>query len=341
MTAQLLLSGADVHCALPANLSPAQAQHFQSIAQYQTPDVRLAQFENVTIDVRGRVFGSEGIIEPWFASQAEFVTRKHEAFQRHRVSASIDPVELPGELLWICDRYASNFYHWIADSLPKLEAAWQAGIRLPLALPANVWQQQFVIESLAAFEGLEIIQLAEGRNVRINALQVVTRASDAERQNPALLQAVTARLRQHFAPEIVAKDKHDLRLWISRASARFRTMANEADLSPVLQRHGFQSVSMEKMPFADQVRLAADASVIAGPHGAGLANMAFMASGGTVLELRQFGRVPDSFFAMANACGHTYCYIECQPAQTDRHPHATDMLVEPGILDAELEEIRA
>ena len=67
-------------------------------------------------------------------------------------------------------------------------------------------------------------------------------------------------------------------------------MCNEREVLQRLRRHGFELLEDRPRPVADQVAAFAEAEMIVGPHGAGLANMAWMSPGSTVVEL-----LPDQF----------------------------------------------
>ncbi len=75
------------------------------------------------------------------------------------------------------------------------------------------------------------------------------------------------------------------RLLISRADAPRRRIANEAEMERVLAPYGFETIVPGQMAFLDQVAAFRDASHVAGPHGAGLANILFCAPGTQVLEV--------------------------------------------------------
>ena len=69
-----------------------------------------------------------------------------------------------------------------------------------------------------------------------------------------------------------------------------------------MTRHGFERVFLEDLSFEEQVRLVGSASVLAGNHGAGLANMAWMLPETIVLELRLRGDSQNNcYFSLASA----------------------------------------
>ncbi len=74
------------------------------------------------------------------------------------------------------------------------------------------------------------------------------------------------------------------KIYISRALAKLRNVKNEADVVALLAECGFETVTLETMPIAEQVALIREAEVIVAPHGAGLANLVF-AQNPKVVEL--------------------------------------------------------
>ena len=90
-----------------------------------------------------------------------------------------------------------------------------------------------------------------------------------------------AALRGLFPPASPARPGR--RLWVSRQDAQVRHLAWESEL--LGQLPGFESVRLSELSPADQLRLASEAAVIAGPHGAGLSLLAFAAPGVRLVEL--------------------------------------------------------
>jgi capsular polysaccharide biosynthesis protein len=164
------------------------------------------------------------------------------------------------------------------------------------------------------------------------------RVAPEARHRPELVERVRQRLRGLYAADAGPPRR---RIHVSRAGARFRRLANESDLGAVLRNHGFEIVHFEALAFADQIRLAAEAQVICGPHGAGLANMMFTQAQCGILELRQLAGTPNCFFALAQALGHRYQVLACDRLQEGQHPHAADIVCAPASLDAALAAITA
>ena len=75
------------------------------------------------------------------------------------------------------------------------------------------------------------------------------------------------------------------RIYVSRALASARRVANEAEVIAALRPFGIEPVTLEGMAVADQARLFAGARLVVGPHGAGFANMVFAPPGAALVEL--------------------------------------------------------
>jgi capsular polysaccharide biosynthesis protein len=73
----------------------------------------------------------------------------------------------------------------------------------------------------------------------------------------------------------------------------------------VLQERGFESHVLEDYSFGRQMKLFMEADVIAGPHGAGLANMLF-AENPLVVELFPETVLKPQFYFLASILGFEY-----------------------------------
>jgi capsular polysaccharide biosynthesis protein len=94
-------------------------------------------------------------------------------------------------------------------------------------------------------------------------------------------------------------------LYISRSRSA-RSLFNEAELEGYLEKRGFRIVHLEDLPFEQQVDLMSHARVVVGPHGAGLANIAFMKPGGKVFEITSGEWLSPAFRRISAASGHDY-----------------------------------
>lgn len=201
-----------------------------------------------------------------------------------QVSQHRDFHHLPGHALMLVVEGSSLFSHWLLDTVPRFHVLEQAGISLDefdhvlVAMKARPFHRE-TIERLGLADGRVVGRQALGPLVSCDAFTHVSEVRQGFVADPFVYDYVA----QLYGVKPAAQPAR--RLWISRAGAGRRRMPNEAELLRVLEEFGFESVRTEDLGVAGAAQLCAEAEVIAGPHGAGLANVAFMPPGGQVLEI--------------------------------------------------------
>lgn len=318
------------------------ARLFSDARVVRSEPVRLKRLVNVRFNEAGEFFLPEGISPDWFASDEAYRRRDATRFERkfNRCSQNPRPFFLAGSHgdaapFWITDRYSHVYYHWLTHALARLEAVVQAGFSGTLLLPHWIAQLSFVRESLEAYPGIEP-QYAGTGNWSVDEINLVTRCSVPPDMHPVLVKDVARRLARHFAPDTKPTGR---RVYVTRRLARNRRIVNEDELLPVLARHGFEIVEMERLPLGEQTRLMREVTVLAGPHGAGLTNMMFMGEGAVLLELRQLEGPPLSFMKMAGVFAQRYRYCVCENAEPGMHHHGALVYLDPDRLEAELSQL--
>lgn len=309
--------------ALPAGLRRGDERFFEDHLALELPSIWTTQHHGVVFNEAGELYDADGVLEASFLS-LRHLHRDIPRFQRRHRLAWADPAQLNGSYLWITDRMSHNYHHWVCDCLPRLEAWLNANSSANLLLPRRVWERPFVKDSLEAYSEVRVVAQPPGLSARVDNLVLPDRSSPEGFHHPLLTMRVAARMRAHFAQGSGETGK---RIYVSRERSRFRRLANEEALAPVLARHGFASMRFEELSFGGQVALVAGAEAICGPHGAGLTNMLFMPPG-RVIELRQMGGTPNCFFTLANVAGHAYRPVACTPAEENQPVHTADIIAE-------------
>jgi hypothetical protein len=178
-----------------------------------------------------------------------------------------------------------NYSHWLLDYLPRLHLLEDRAV--PLLI--NQDPAPFQIESLAllGIERSRLVELAYPGAYAVDRLLYPALASSGivppHALRPAVLEWLRAALLQ---PQRIGRTGR--RLFVSRggeSSLYRRRLINHAEIIDIALGRGFEIVEAEKLPIAEQIRLFAEASIVAGPHGAGLTNIVFAPRGMQVVEL--------------------------------------------------------
>lgn len=215
--------------------------------------------------------------------------------------------EVHGPALLVGLPTGGNYFHWLFEALPR----WlMARDHLTAATKVLVPQLGRMERSALEAGGVPpevIIELPSRSMVKVDELLVAPRGI---RSSVQVLPPAVRALRGTVG-DIASAPR---RLMISRAGARRRLIANEAEVAATASRHGFEVVDTGRMTVAEQMRLFAGAEAVLALHGAGIANIVFAPPGCTVVELQP----PDLdraravlYWNVAAAADHRYVQVVC------------------------------
>jgi hypothetical protein len=142
------------------------------------------------------------------------------------------------------------------------------------------------------------------KQVKVNKLYLVGQGRDSGFPHPkdveVLRETILPLARAWESPRIV---------YVSRVSSS-RSFSNEVELIQKLNGvPGVEVVELEKLSFLEQVGLFANASMIIGPHGAGLTNQLWMPPGSDVIEFADMDYLNAVFENLAAVLGHHHHVI--------------------------------
>ena len=199
---------------------------------------------------------------------------------------------------------AHCYYHWMLELLPKLGLLERAGIpvgSIDQVLVRDIsgdWQRETLAR--CGVPDSKIIQTERAPHYACErALHIDLNCGINLKMHRFIPQWM-----KHLYP-VDATGAERLRLFISRPPGVRRGIANEAELQPLLDAHGFTSIAMEGLTVAQQAELLARADVVMSPHGGALTNMVFCRPGTRIIELLSRHVYP-YYYGLAASCGHLY-----------------------------------
>lgn len=113
------------------------------------------------------------------------------------------------------------------------------------------------------------------------------------------------------------------RIYVSRADAGVRRVANEDELVAALKGRGFVSVQLSRLPAPEQIGLFRQADIVVGPHGQGLTHIIMGTRLGRVIELFHPRAGIASYAFIARSAGMEYDFVIGTPVPDTRHSDFT------------------
>ena len=177
-----------------------------------------------------------------------------------------------------------NYYHWLIDSLPRLQLLKKTGFwaEIDYFLVYDS-QRRFVADSLRAL-GIrpeQVLDLRTHRHLVADRLLVTSAVRGAGTHTP---QWACSFLRQELRAAI-APQAFSPYVYLSRRDAPARHVLNEPEVEALLRPYGFETHVLGNYSFGQQLALFAGARAVVAPTGAGLANLVFAPAGMPVVEL--------------------------------------------------------
>jgi hypothetical protein len=204
--------------------------------------------------------------------------------------------------------YWDNYYHWLVDSLPRVFALHVPRVadlgRLQLLISGCLSDERRKLLTALLPPTVEMVEIGPRTRVRVRSyLLPPFLAGDCAGFLPGEYLALF-RERAFTAFSVRPNSGRRRRILISRQTAVNRRITNGAALEAALRSYGFETLELEHLSWAEQMRRFSEAECVVGAHGAGLTNLLY-APTCRVLEL--FAGTPKPHYRLLSvACGHDY-----------------------------------
>ena len=192
-----------------------------------------------------------------------------------------------------------GYFHWLLEALP---AALHALGRVPDATLLLPRKAPLYLDEALSILGIEKIHRSD-EPLRVEELVLVARDPFSwfvPREDVEIL-------RRAFLSRTARGTEKAL--YVSRRLNR-RRPSNEADVERALERIGFRVITAEGLSLAKQIELFAGSSVIAGSHGAGLAN-AVLSDASILAEIFVANSFNDCYARLSVSLGAIYRPFHC------------------------------
>ncbi len=277
---------------------------------------------------------------PWYLPGCQrHNLARHEMFKIDE----LPPIEKIDGTVAVLSSLSGNFYyHWLIDVIPRFGILRQAGINLEEIdwFLINGANRPFQEESLAML-GIPPEKLLDSDlHPHIQAEKLIVPSF------PGHLDWVPQGTIDFLREKFLKVDRRNLnnypeRIYISRARADHRQILNEPEIIDYLQQHGFVTVTLEDLPFTEQIAHFAAAKVIVAPHGGGLTNLVFCHTGTKVVEFFSPNYLRTDYWMVSQLLGLRHYYLvgqsfDCYPLRQLMYQSALteDILIDLNSLEA-------
>lgn len=255
---------------------------FSENLEFSLPPTFVAQIPDARVLDNGFVITPDNQLLSDVSVVIDQKTSVHPAFH----DGGVGPVRrIRGKVAVLATYAGRGYYHWMIDVLPRLELIRLANYNLEEIdkFIVNSYLTSYQIETLKILgiprEKLILTQSSKHLSVEQLILPSLTNVYQTVPEwSCDFINNTFLGLEHHNQSE-------ERRIYISRRIASLRHISNEGRLINLLKKRGFEIVVLERMKVTEQARLFQSASVVIGPHGAGLTNLVFCEPHTQVLEI--------------------------------------------------------
>jgi hypothetical protein len=328
----------------PANVVASDASLFYHELVRRFPPVRIRTVRAAKIvPGLGPCYWSGAIKEAHIRESPSLLGRVRRAVAWWSSSAKRSEYD---ELFWITDAVSTNYFHWFTDALPRLHLICTLFKNCNILLPKEYENFGFVTESLRSFPEANFLYVADGKPISVPCLKILSAVAPQGNFNPDIVGELRFRLLHYLGAHTIGDEgstRPETGIYVSRAKTNKRRISNEVYVVSMIEKLGYQTVTMEDLSLTSQINLMKNTKVLLGPHGAGLTNMIFMPTGSVIVEIRKEGDSHNNcFFSLACALGHKYYYLltSCSPIGLKKSEYfAEDFVVDVSDLSTLLQQV--
>lgn len=315
----------------PKNLQPKDWVYFQKEKKRLIPKTNLVNAKNVFVNDEGLAFSLCGTF-----SQGPCQNKKSNKFNTHRYRLSylLKRKKIPikaksGKYILAFDSKYSGYFHWFADTIPRLMSIQEECKGTILILPCHI--HQFHLDSLEVFKFQGFHFLPHLTYSKVPLLLFPELIAPTGNYNGAVMN----KIRNEYLSFYNLEAKHPFRIvYISRMKSGKRKIENERELTGLFQKHNVEINFIEDYSFKEQVKLMSETKILISIHGAGLTNMLFMGKGTKILEIRKENDGHNlCYFSLANALKISYYYLWGRPQDVNEDAHTANLDVDPAKLE--------
>jgi hypothetical protein len=297
---------------LPLIHSSKDVERLNHWATHTANELKILSFNNINVSTKGIVFKELSVSEVAIVHPLFRVTFSLRYLVGIYLSCKKDIIKEDTPCVLIFDHWSiGNYYHWVIDTLPRLQIMGEDMAKYKLILPYNI--PLYARQSLKAFSFKEIIEIKEHHYLCIKELLIPGYTADSGWHNNIVL----PELKKTILTSCRVQNKYPEKIYASRAKQKVRRIDNETEVIGLVKEYGFSVVYFEEMSFWEQVDMMRNAKYFISSHGANVTNIFFMPEQARVLELNKDNTTNFCYYSLATVMNLSYFYQLCQKIRHD------------------------
>jgi len=227
--------------------------------------------------------------------------------------------------------WGTGYGHWITETLARICMVKNYLPQGILLLPENI--NRNMLSSLNVFNIKDICYIHENEYFVIPNLIMPTMPAPTGNYNENLMKELRNIYLCYYGLDKITPTK---RIYMSRERANKRKILNETEIINILKRYDFEIIYVEELTYEDQVRLCSETSHLISIHGATLANMLFMKSGTSVMEIKNINDYHNNcYYSLASSLNINYYYTFGKAINIEKD-NQSDIIVDKNLFENEL-----
>lgn len=315
---------------LPINITPDILRIFERREYYKMPELKVKEKKNVFLTHYGIALknlclishtlpNAWGIKKPNAGFIFQFLKKGIETFLVCKYGKSLKSIKLDKskKYLFVYSPWF-GYFSWVTESLPRIISVIDDHSNLTLILPETYSKKSFVKESLKMFPNLKHEIIPDGVHMQVPHMVIPELKPFTYVFDPETMKSFRNWVWAYVDSLNLNIQTYE-RIYVSRKYAKNRKLINEEEVLKLLSKDGFHEIAFEDYSFFEQIYLMKNCKILAGVHGAGFANIAFMKSGSSLIELiKEYSSYKEerpSYWRLCSAINIDY-YIEyCKPKE--------------------------
>lgn len=319
---------------LPVNIRSEDRFIFNRRKFYRFPELKVKERKNVFLTHGGILINNLfpvmrslpnafGFRKPNAGFIYQFYRKGIEIFLVSKYGKSLKSVKLDTEkkYLFVFSPWF-GYFSWVTESLPRIYSVKNMHEELTLILPETYSKKKFVMNSLEMFPNLKYEVIPEGVHMEIPKLTMPELKPFTYTFDPITMKDYRKKVWDHVDALDINIEVAD-RIYVSRKRAKNRMLVNDQDVLDVFFKYNFKEVCFEDYNFFEQVYLMKNCDVLAGVHGAGFANIAFMQEKSKLFELiKEYSSYKEeriSYWRLCSALDIDYYIQYCKPERYGKY----------------------